>query len=360
MKRISVMIIFTMLLFINIGKISAATCEYNLTRNNDLSSSGKGILHITTARDDQGKLTISYEHEKQGDLYNVSDFYLNSKMLTDDNQCFGSITLCTLSNGQMGIFASTMDPNVLDENGSFEYDIGDKGLDWFWEFISNKSEVCYTVDVSKMTIKNENGEDEEIDVSDASNNDVNFVYSCSKFEEMYSDIAHSYNDYGNCSGNKASVSSCRSNALSEVNRKSDNLKNVCRNITQNQGYNATDSCIQSCLHVNNSIQKLRDLYIKTHQSVISNDCSFSDRLIIWIRNIFNWVKYIIPTVVIILGIIDFIRAIASEKDDEMKKAQSRFVKRLISAALIFIVPFVLVFILDKMGFTPDACGIMDL
>ena len=82
MKRISVMIIFTMLLFINIGKISAATCEYNLTRNNDLSSSGKGILHITTARDDQGKLTISYEHEKQGDLYNVSDFYLNSKMLT--------------------------------------------------------------------------------------------------------------------------------------------------------------------------------------------------------------------------------------------------------------------------------------
>ena len=65
-------------------------------------------------------------------------------------------------------------------------------------------------------------------------------------------------------------------------------------------------------------------------------------------------------VVILLGIIDFIKAIVSEKDDEMKKAQGHFVKRLIAAALIFIIPFIIEFILNKMGFAANGCGIIDL
>ena len=91
-----------------------------------------------------------------------------------------------------------------------------------------------------------------------------------------------------------------------------------------------------------------------------SDCGFSDRLVIWIANVVRWIKYIIPVVVMALGILDFIKAMAGDKDDEMKKAQGRFVKRLIAAALIFLAPIIIEFILDKMGFTANDCGIIDL
>ena len=53
-------------------------------------------------------------------------------------------------------------------------------------------------------------------------------------------------------------------------------------------------------------------------------------------------------------ILDFIKAIASESDDEMKKVSARFAKRLIAAALIFIIPFILDFILRMFNIGLDA------
>ena len=62
----------------------------------------------------------------------------------------------------------------------------------------------------------------------------------------------------------------------------------------------------------------------------------------------------------IFGILDFIKALSSDKDDAMKKAQSNFIKRLIICAIIFIIPFIVEFILEKMGFAANGCGIIDL
>ena len=92
----------------------------------------------------------------------------------------------------------------------------------------------------------------------------------------------------------------------------------------------------------------------------NSQCGFSGRLLNWIKNILNWVKFIAPVLVILIGIVDFIRAIASSKDDEMKKAQGRFIRRLIAAALVFIIPALLVFVFEKMGFTANGCGIIDV
>ena len=103
---------------------------------------------------------------------------------------------------------------------------------------------------------------------------------------------------------------------------------------------------------------LKEQYIKTKD--YSATCGFSENLIGWINNILNIVKYILPVLVIILGIIDFIKAIASDKDDEMKKAQGRFAKRLIAAALAFIIPFIIVFVLEKFGFVAEGCGVINL
>jgi hypothetical protein len=54
------------------------------------------------------------------------------------------------------------------------------------------------------------------------------------------------------------------------------------------------------------------------------------------------------------------KVIGSGKEDEMKKVQGRFIRRLIVAGLIFIVPIILEFVLEKFGFTAGGCGIIDL
>ena len=78
---------------------------------------------------------------------------------------------------------------------------------------------------------------------------------------------------------------------------------------------------------------------------VCKDCK--NKIINFIANILKWGKYFAPVLVIILSIFDFIKAIAAQKDEDMKKSQERFVKRLIAAALLFIVPFLIYFVLDK-------------
>lgn len=57
--------------------------------------------------------------------------------------------------------------------------------------------------------------------------------------------------------------------------------------------------------------------------------------------IYNIVQVLVPILLIIFGSIDLVKGIASQKDDEIKKGQKMFIKRLIVAALVF---FVFVFV----------------
>ena len=77
----------------------------------------------------------------------------------------------------------------------------------------------------------------------------------------------------------------------------------------------------------------------------------------------NILEVTVPVLIIIFGIVDFVKAISSQKEDEMKKAQSTFIKRLIYGALVFFVfvielsksrvPGELAAIISKYGSTPD-------
>ena len=130
------------------------------------------------------------------------------------------------------------------------------------------------------------------------------------------------------------------------------IKTSCTSILDHSDYN--EACMNHCLNLSKSITRWNygfDL------SNFNNSCGFSEKLINWILNILKWIKYIIPVAVIVLGMIDFIKATASDKDDEMKKAQGRSIKRLIAAALIFLVPLLVEFILPKLGFDYNSCGL---
>lgn len=52
---------------------------------------------------------------------------------------------------------------------------------------------------------------------------------------------------------------------------------------------------------------------------------------------FNIIKIIIPVIIIVMGSIDFVKAIISGNDDEMKKSEKNFFKRLIIGVAIFFV-----------------------
>ncbi len=55
------------------------------------------------------------------------------------------------------------------------------------------------------------------------------------------------------------------------------------------------------------------------------------------ENCVKFVKILVPVILIVLGMLDMFKAFSSQKEDEIKKAQQIFVKRLISGLLVFLV-----------------------
>ena len=65
---------------------------------------------------------------------------------------------------------------------------------------------------------------------------------------------------------------------------------------------------------------------------------FDQSVIDLINDVLKYPRYIIPPLIILLGTIDFFKIIVSGKEDEMKKAQKTFIKRIIIGVMVFLVP----------------------
>lgn len=59
-----------------------------------------------------------------------------------------------------------------------------------------------------------------------------------------------------------------------------------------------------------------------------------------ITTIVNIIKIGIPLLLIIFGMLDLGKAVMAQKEDEIKKGQQMFVKRLVAAVVVFLVVFV--------------------
>ena len=60
----------------------------------------------------------------------------------------------------------------------------------------------------------------------------------------------------------------------------------------------------------------------------------------FIGNLLRLAFIAVPIVLIIIGSIDFVKATLAKNDDDIKKAQSAFIKRIIACVLIFFVPVI--------------------
>lgn len=76
--------------------------------------------------------------------------------------------------------------------------------------------------------------------------------------------------------------------------------------------------------------------------------------------VYTALQIVVPIIIVIFGMIDLVKAVIAQKEDEIKKAQMTFVKRLIAGALVF---FVFVIIKLLVSFVADnstsASKIMD-
>jgi len=75
------------------------------------------------------------------------------------------------------------------------------------------------------------------------------------------------------------------------------------------------------------------------------------------------VKILVPILLIVLGSLDFVKAIFSGDDSNMKKAQNKFIKRLLIGIIFFLAPSLLKFILEIANniwpvIDADLCGIL--
>ena len=56
-----------------------------------------------------------------------------------------------------------------------------------------------------------------------------------------------------------------------------------------------------------------------------------------VSTIITVIKIVVPVLLVIMGMLDLTKGMTAGKEDEMKKAQGLFIKRLISGALVFLV-----------------------
>lgn len=75
-----------------------------------------------------------------------------------------------------------------------------------------------------------------------------------------------------------------------------------------------------------------------------------------VNNLFTFVQYLGPVLVVVFSIIDFVKAAVSGDDGQMKKAGDKLMKRIVCGILLFFVPLICSILLDFGGITlTDMC-----
>ncbi len=84
-----------------------------------------------------------------------------------------------------------------------------------------------------------------------------------------------------------------------------------------------------------------------------------EQLPIYISNIINLMKILVPILLVIMGMFDFARAVMSSDEKQMKEAQSRFIRRTLAAAIVFFVIAIVQFVFGAIGTDDNILGCVD-
>lgn len=71
------------------------------------------------------------------------------------------------------------------------------------------------------------------------------------------------------------------------------------------------------------------------------------------------IKIAVPVLLVVFGMIDLAKAVIAQKEEEIKKGQHTFIKRLIAAALVFFVTSIVQLVISFVGGDDEDVGMWD-
>ena len=74
--------------------------------------------------------------------------------------------------------------------------------------------------------------------------------------------------------------------------------------------------------------------------------------------LYDLLKIATPVILIITGMLDMLKAVSAQKEDEIKKAQQKFVRRLLAGAIVFLVFVIVETVINTFVESTDAKGAM--
>lgn len=76
-----------------------------------------------------------------------------------------------------------------------------------------------------------------------------------------------------------------------------------------------------------------------------------------LKQIFLLIKFAVPILILALSVIDFIKAIMAQNQDDIKKASNKLIRRLIIGTIIFLLPTLIDLLLYLAGIESSLCGL---
>lgn len=263
-----------------------------------------------------------------GNIYTINSNdvknYFGSKSSCENSTLFLNIT----SNNNQAPFYMTIQTEKPDDSNNGAYNPSDAGEDdgkhdeissFSCKYIGkingktlfiSKNDGNWTINYPDGTTKNgeaigitENCEDV---FYSASNKSINMINADSKYADLY-------------------------------------IKNFC---------NKYDDLEQFC---NNGTCKIKDAACGNSTDTYYGECPEELRPILTFikRVVFNTLQIFVPIILIIMGTIDMARAVMSNDDKGMKEATSRFIRRALSAVLVFFITTIVIVVMDMFAKVPE-------
>ena len=86
----------------------------------------------------------------------------------------------------------------------------------------------------------------------------------------------------------------------------------------------------------------------------SLEISFSRQIPYIIHTIITLIKIVVPILLIIYGMLDLGKSVIAQKEDEIKKGQQLFIKRCVTAAIVFFIVTIVEFLINLVGGDEEA------
>lgn len=89
------------------------------------------------------------------------------------------------------------------------------------------------------------------------------------------------------------------------------------------------------------------------------DAKIDDSIPNLVSTIIKLIQIVVPIILVVLGLFDFAKAVMAQKEDEIKKGQQTFIKRIIAAALVFFVVAIVKLLVSLLAVDNDIMACFD-